>query len=43
VEIGEAMEGVVIRFYKQGHTIDEIVKKTGMPKEFVEATIKNNI
>lgn len=40
VEIGETMEGVVIRLYIQGQTIDEIAKKTGMPKEFVEVTIK---
>ncbi|MGE5605121.1 MAG: VOC family protein [Bacteroidota bacterium] len=41
VEIGETMEVVVIRFYKQGHSFDKIVKKSSMPKEFVEATIKN--
>lgn len=42
-EIGEAMEGVVIRLYKQGHSFDEIVAKTAMPKEFVAAAIENNI
>jgi hypothetical protein len=42
VEIGEAMEGVVIRLYKQGHSLEEIVKRTGMPKEFIEPIIKNN-
>jgi catechol 2,3-dioxygenase-like lactoylglutathione lyase family enzyme len=41
VEIGETMEAVVIRFYKQGHSIDEIVNKSSMPKEFIEMTLKN--
>lgn len=41
VEIGETMESAVIRLNKQGESFDEIVRKTGMPKEFVEATIKN--
>ncbi len=41
VEIGETMDGVVIRLYKQGLSFEEIVGKTAMPKEFVEATIKN--
>lgn len=41
VEIGETMEAVVIRFYQQGNSSDEIVKRSSMPKEFVENTIKN--
>ena len=40
VSIGEAMEGVVNRLYKQGLSIDEVVNKTAMPKEFVEQAIK---
>lgn len=36
VEIGETMEGVVIRLAKQGQSCDEITRKTGMPQEFVE-------
>jgi len=40
VEIGETMEAVVNRFYKHGFTVDEIINKTGMPKEFVERAIK---
>ena len=41
IEIGETMEAVIIRFYKQGHSFEEIVEKSSMPKEFVEATIRN--
>ncbi|NLW46966.1 MAG: hypothetical protein GXY86_06485 [Firmicutes bacterium] len=40
VEIGEIVETVIIRSYKQGDSIDEIVQKTSMSREFVEATIK---
>jgi uncharacterized glyoxalase superfamily protein PhnB len=40
VSIGEAMEGVVKRLYKQGLSVDEVVSKTAMPKEFVEQAIK---
>lgn len=40
VSIGEAMEGVVNRLYKQGLSVAEIVIKTAMPKEFVEHAIK---
>lgn len=40
VSIGEAMEGVVNRLYKQGLTVDEVVIKTAMPKGFVEQAIK---
>ena len=40
VSIGEAMEGVVNRLYKQGLTVDEVVRKTAMPKAFVEQAIK---
>ena len=40
VSIGEAMEGVVNRLYKQGLSVDEIVSKTAMPNEFVEQVIK---
>lgn len=41
VSIGEAMDGVVNRLYTQGLSIDEVVSKTAMPKEFVEKVIKN--
>lgn len=40
ISIGEAMEGVVNRLYKQGLSVDEVVIKTAMPKEFVEQAIK---
>lgn len=43
VEIGETMEAVVIRYYQQGKTMDEILNKTAMPKEFVEGTISQII
>lgn len=39
VSIGEAMEGVVNRLYRQGLSVDEVVSKTAMPKEFVERAI----
>ncbi len=41
VEIGDVVETVIIRFYKQGYSFDEIVKQTSMTREFVETTIKN--
>lgn len=34
------MEGVVNRLYKQGLSVDEVVSKTAMPREFVEQAIK---
>lgn len=40
VEIGETMEAVVIRLSRQGHSMDVIIKKTGMPLEFVNTAIK---
>ncbi len=40
VEIGETMEAVVIRLYKQGHSMNAIIKKTGMPLEFVDTAIQ---
>lgn len=40
VSIGEAMEGVVKRLYSQGLSVDEVIRKTAMPKEFVEEALK---
>ncbi|WP_438431615.1 VOC family protein [Gorillibacterium sp. sgz500922] len=40
VTLGEAMENVVSRLYHQGFSLDEVVRKTAMPKEFVEKTIQ---
>jgi catechol 2,3-dioxygenase-like lactoylglutathione lyase family enzyme len=39
VSIGEAMEGVVKRLYSQGLSVDEVIRKTAMPKEFVEEAL----
>jgi catechol 2,3-dioxygenase-like lactoylglutathione lyase family enzyme len=39
LEIGESMESAVRRLHEQGLTAEEIVKKTGMPKEFVEGAL----
>lgn len=39
VSIGEAMEGVVRRLYSQGLSVDEVIRKTAMPKEFVEEAL----
>lgn len=39
VEIGESMESVVLRFHSQGLSIDEISKRSSMPKEFVQMVI----
>ena len=36
LEIGESMESAILRLHEQGLSVQEIVKKTGMPKEFVE-------
>jgi catechol 2,3-dioxygenase-like lactoylglutathione lyase family enzyme len=40
VEIGEFIETVVWRFYKQGLSIDLISEKSSMPREFVEHVIQ---
>jgi catechol 2,3-dioxygenase-like lactoylglutathione lyase family enzyme len=40
VEIGEPMETVVIRFYKEGKTIEEITKKTSLDRAFIETLIE---
>lgn len=41
IEIGESLESVVIRFYKQGLSTNEISQKTSMLLDFVESTINN--
>jgi len=43
VEIGESMEAAVWRLYKQGLPVDLISEKTGMPREFIEAAIKERV
>ena len=39
LEIGESMESAIVQLQDQGLSVDEIVKKTGMPKEFVEGAV----
>ncbi|ATW25088.1 VOC family protein [Candidatus Formimonas warabiya] len=38
IEVGESMESVVVRYYQSGMTIEDICRKTLMPKEFVLKT-----
>jgi catechol 2,3-dioxygenase-like lactoylglutathione lyase family enzyme len=40
IEIGERMESTVLRLYEQDLSLEAIMKKTGMPKEFVEGTLQ---
>jgi catechol 2,3-dioxygenase-like lactoylglutathione lyase family enzyme len=40
VEIGETMEAVVWRFHGQGFSVDRIMEKSAMPREFVEHVIQ---
>ena len=39
LEIGESMESAIVQLHDQGLSVDEIVKKTGMPKEIVEGAV----
>lgn len=39
IEIGESMESSILRLHELGLSMEEIVKKTGMPNEFVEETL----
>ena len=36
IEIGETMEHLTLRLYKQGNSLDEISKMTGLDIEFIE-------
>jgi hypothetical protein len=40
VEIGETMQAVVLRFHDEGHSIEDICRKSSMPKEFVQMVLK---
>ena len=40
VEIGEAMEAVVRHLHGQGLSIEQIGKKTAMPREFIEGAVQ---
>jgi catechol 2,3-dioxygenase-like lactoylglutathione lyase family enzyme len=42
IEIGESMEAVVWRFYSQGLSINLIVERSSMPREFVEHVIEGH-
>ena len=42
VEIGETMGAVVWRFYEQGLSIDLIMGRSSMPREFVEHVIQEH-
>ena len=39
LEIGESMGSAILRLHEQGLSVEEIMKKTGMPKEFVEEVL----
>lgn len=39
IEIGESMESVVLRYHSSGMSVEDISKRTSMPKEFVEKTV----
>lgn len=36
LEIGELMEVVILRLYRQGLSTDQVCDKTGMPREYIE-------
>ena len=40
IEIGETMEAVVRRFHEQGLSIELIMERSSMPREFVEQVIR---
>jgi hypothetical protein len=40
VEVGERLEAMAWRFYQQGWSIERIMDKSGMPREFVERAIQ---
>jgi hypothetical protein len=42
LEIGEPMEAAVVRFHRQGLSIQLISQRTGMPGEFIERAIKEH-
>jgi hypothetical protein len=42
VEIGETMQAVVWRYYEQGFSIDNIIEKSAMPREFIESVIQEH-
>lgn len=43
IEVGETMEAVVQRFYEQGLSIEIIMERSSMPREFVEKAIQAHL
>jgi catechol 2,3-dioxygenase-like lactoylglutathione lyase family enzyme len=43
IEIGETMEYLSFRLYQQGNSFDEISKKTGLSREFIEKSVQNSV
>lgn len=39
IEVGEKMESVVLRYYQAGMSVEEMMKRTSLPKVFIERTI----
>ncbi len=39
IEIGESLEYLTFRLYRQGNSVDEIVKMTGIDKKLIETTL----
>jgi catechol 2,3-dioxygenase-like lactoylglutathione lyase family enzyme len=42
IEIGETMETVVWRFYEQGLSMEAIVQRSSMPREYIEHVIQEH-
>ena len=40
IEIGETLDYLSFRLYKEGNTFDEISKLTGLSREFIEKTVQ---
>lgn len=40
IEVGESMESVIIRFFNEGYSIEDIVKISQHPEDFVREVIK---
>ena len=43
IEIGESMECLTLRLFRQGNSIDKISTMTGLDIEFIEKTVKKTI
>ena len=39
IEIGESMEHLTLRLFRQGDSVDEISKMTGLDRKFIEKTV----